>query len=139
MVAQAALLGQKGAYYHKWFTAMESLAGVLSYTCMKTLIFIMKLLLAFVLAGFLLLCATYSTLAYYWLVWIAKGSKPSRSTGVLALACWQRKGALTREARGGEERGPNRKPARDRPIGSGGREPRSSGEASNDRGAKGPP
>jgi len=43
---------------------------------LKTLVFIMKLLLAFVLAGFLLLCATYSTLAYYQLVWIAKGIKP---------------------------------------------------------------
>ena len=43
---------------------------------LKTLVFIMKLLLAFVLAGFLLLCVTYSTLAYYQLVWIAKGFKP---------------------------------------------------------------
>jgi hypothetical protein len=36
----------------------------------------MKLLLAFALAGFLLVCAIYSTLAYYRLVWIAKGIKP---------------------------------------------------------------
>jgi len=37
----------------------------------------MKLLLAFVLAGLLLLCAAYSILAYYRLVSIAKGSSPT--------------------------------------------------------------
>jgi hypothetical protein len=36
----------------------------------------MKLLLAFTSAGLLLLCATCCTLAYYRLVWIAKGIKP---------------------------------------------------------------
>jgi hypothetical protein len=36
----------------------------------------MKLLLAFVLAGFLLLCGAYSILAYYRLVSIAKGIGP---------------------------------------------------------------
>jgi hypothetical protein len=36
----------------------------------------MKLLLAFVLAGFLLLCGAYSILAYYRLVSIAKGIEP---------------------------------------------------------------
>jgi hypothetical protein len=50
---------------------------------MKTQISMMKLLLAFALAGLLLLCASllllcaiYSALAYYRLVWIAKGIKP---------------------------------------------------------------
>jgi hypothetical protein len=36
----------------------------------------MKLLLAFVLAGLFLLCAAYSILAYYRLVAIAKGIQP---------------------------------------------------------------
>jgi hypothetical protein len=43
---------------------------------MKRQIFMMKLLLAFALAGLLLLCATYSTLVYYRLIAIAKGSEP---------------------------------------------------------------
>jgi hypothetical protein len=43
---------------------------------MKRQISMMKLLLAFALAGLLLLCATYSTLAYYRLVAIAKGIEP---------------------------------------------------------------
>jgi hypothetical protein len=37
---------------------------------------IVKLLLAFVVAGVLLLCAAYSILAYYRLVSIAKGIEP---------------------------------------------------------------
>jgi hypothetical protein len=40
---------------------------------MKTQILMIKLLLSFALAGLLTLCATYFTLAYYRLVWIAKG------------------------------------------------------------------
>jgi hypothetical protein len=36
----------------------------------------MKLLLAFALAGLLLLCATYSTLVYYRMIAIAKGIEP---------------------------------------------------------------
>jgi len=40
---------------------------------LKIQIPIVKLLLAFALAGLLLLCAIYSTLAYYRLVSIAKG------------------------------------------------------------------
>jgi hypothetical protein len=36
----------------------------------------MRLLLAFVVAGLLLLCAAYSILAYYQLVLIAKGIEP---------------------------------------------------------------
>jgi hypothetical protein len=40
---------------------------------MKTQIFMMKLLLAFALAGLLLLYATYATLSYYRLVAIVKG------------------------------------------------------------------
>jgi hypothetical protein len=43
---------------------------------MKRQFSMMKLLLAFAAAGLLLLCATYSTLAYYRLVWIAKGIEP---------------------------------------------------------------
>jgi hypothetical protein len=42
---------------------------------MKTQIFMMKLLLASALAGLLLFCATFSTLAYYQLVSIARGIK----------------------------------------------------------------
>jgi hypothetical protein len=43
---------------------------------MKRQISMMKLLLAFALAGLLLLCTTYSTLMYYRLVAIAKGIEP---------------------------------------------------------------
>ena len=47
---------------------------------MKRQISMMKLLLAFASASlllfFLLLCAAYSTLAYYRLLWIAKGIGP---------------------------------------------------------------
>ena len=50
--------------------------SILSYTCNEKTISMMKLLLAFALAGLLLLCATYSTLAYYRLVAIAKGIEP---------------------------------------------------------------
>jgi hypothetical protein len=63
---------------------------------------------------------------------------PSRSTGVLALACGQKKGALTREARGAGERGPSGSLQGTGRVALRGGEVRSSVEASNNRRAKGP-